>query len=55
VFVTADPGTPPAVAAEERLTVAVMNPHPHESVWRDWTLGRSGAISPRLEWSLERR
>jgi lipopolysaccharide transport system ATP-binding protein len=55
VFVTADPQTPPVVAAEERLTVAVMNPHPQESVWRDWPFGRGGAISPRLEWSLERR
>jgi lipopolysaccharide transport system ATP-binding protein len=42
----------PTVAAEDRLDFAVMNPHPEESVWNDWTWNRNGLVSPRLEWTL---
>jgi lipopolysaccharide transport system ATP-binding protein len=44
----------PIVAAEERLVFPVMNPHPAQSVWRDWTGGRGGIISPALDWRLVR-
>ena len=45
----------PTVAAEERLEFSVMNPHPEKSVWADWTWGRGGIISPRLQWSVASR
>jgi hypothetical protein len=41
------------VVAEQRLDFPVMNPHPEESVWRDWPWGRGGLISPRLVWHFE--
>jgi ABC-type polysaccharide/polyol phosphate transport system ATPase subunit len=40
------------VAAEDRLEFAAMNPHPEESVWKDWPWNRNGLVSPRLEWSI---
>ena len=48
----AGPDDAPIVAAEQRLDFPVMNPHPEESVWRDWRWGRGGLISPRLDWHL---
>jgi ABC-type polysaccharide/polyol phosphate transport system ATPase subunit len=42
-----------AIAAEQRLEFAAMNPHPERSVWTDWTWGRGGLISPRLPWRVE--
>lgn len=42
----------PVIVAEERLDFSAMNPHPQESVWRDWPWARQGIISPRLQWNL---
>jgi lipopolysaccharide transport system ATP-binding protein len=42
----------PIVAAEDRLDFSAMNPHPGESVWKDWPWGRAGLISPRLSWTV---
>jgi hypothetical protein len=42
-----------AVPVQERLEFSAMNPHPNESVWKDWPWGRSGLISPRLSWTVE--
>ncbi len=39
-------------AAEEQFDFAVMNPHPQDSVWRNWTWNRNGLISPRLPWRV---
>jgi lipopolysaccharide transport system ATP-binding protein len=41
-----------AVAAEERLDFAAMNPTPEESVWNDWPWNRNGLVSPRLAWTV---
>jgi lipopolysaccharide transport system ATP-binding protein len=41
-----------AVAAEQTLDFAAMNPHPERSVWNDWAWGRGGLISPRLTWTV---
>jgi lipopolysaccharide transport system ATP-binding protein len=49
-----NPDLAAVVAAEERLDFAVMNPHPHESVWKDWQWGRGGIVSPRLSWTSQR-
>jgi lipopolysaccharide transport system ATP-binding protein len=48
----ADTAAQPVVAAEERLAFAALNPHPEESVWRDWPWNRNGLISPRLAWAM---
>jgi len=42
-----------AVAGEERLEFAAMNPHPEQSVWNDWPWNRNGLVSPRLPWRVE--
>jgi lipopolysaccharide transport system ATP-binding protein len=47
-----EPGAVPVLAAEERLDVSVMNPHPARSVWAGWAWGRHGVISPRLPWTV---
>jgi lipopolysaccharide transport system ATP-binding protein len=47
-----DPAAAPLLAAEERLDVSVMNPHPARSVWAGWSWGRTGVISPRLPWTV---
>ena len=47
----ADPGLGSVVAADAWLDVAVMNPHPRDSVWKDWPWGRAGLVSPRLSWT----
>jgi hypothetical protein len=46
-------GSTAIVVAEQRLDFPVMNPHPEESVWRDWPWGRGGLISPRLAWHVD--
>jgi lipopolysaccharide transport system ATP-binding protein len=46
------PAATEAVAAEERLEFAAMNPNPEESVWNDWPWNRNGLISPRLAWTV---
>ena len=46
-----DHTVPTVVAAEAGLDFVVMNPRPQDSVWADWRWGRSGVISPRLQWT----
>ncbi len=48
-----DPEREPVVAAEEELEFSVMNPSPERSVWATWRGGRTAALSPRLDWTLE--
>lgn len=44
----------PAIAAEEELAFTVMNPSPERSVWARWVGGRTAALSPRLDWTVDR-
>jgi lipopolysaccharide transport system ATP-binding protein len=48
----AAPSGEAVLAAEESLEFSVMNPNAGESVWGDWMWGRTGVISPRLQWTM---